>query len=541
MQRLVTVIAVICCVFGVLQAGPAQAKRLALAVGIDVYDNLPASEQLKKAVNDARAMAAALRDLGFAAEVEENLPKLAFTRAWQKFLNRLEPGDTAALFFAGHGVVVGGVNYLLPRDVPKVELSEDKVLAGASIRFNDLMDDLREKKVRVSLFIVDACRDNPFRDGRGRFVGVGGTRGLAVVEPAKGAFVMYSAGAGERALDRLSESDKEANSPYTRALLPILRTPGLSMPEIAVRVRRQVVDLARTAQPPHEQRPAYYDDLDGDFVLKAGLATDAKPAQRPQPLSEAAKKAKADEEAAKAIEEDAIAREKVERARARAAKAQEEAEKARKLAGEAEEARAKAESDRRKAEDRLAKAKPVDENEPRRPPASTAPRVEERYRVVRKLSGGFLAVRIAPNPGARLATTLTAGATGVTKLQCIDNGWCRIARQGSELGWVNASYLEVESAPWQEPRQTDSICQRLEKESQGRFQVVDVEPHDTLKIRREPRVRHDNILAGIPPHATDVEVGACAQGWCIVRHNGVCGFASPRFLSHADTGRAPDR
>jgi len=283
MRYVIRLLAALCCALAGLHAGPANAeKRLALSVGIDVYDNLPASEQLKKAVNDARAMAAALRELGFEATVEENLPRLAFTRAWQKFLNRLEPGDTAALYFAGHGVVVGGVNYLLPRDVPKVELSEDKVLAGASIRFNDLMDDLRDKKVRVSLFIVDACRDNPFRDGRGRFVGVGGTRGLAVVEPAKGTFVMYSAGAGERALDRLSDSDRESNSPYTRALLPILKTPGLSMHEIAVRVRREVIELAREAQPPHEQTPAYYDQLVGEFVLKAG----SKPAAQP-PSSDA--------------------------------------------------------------------------------------------------------------------------------------------------------------------------------------------------------------------------------------------------------------
>ena len=267
MKSVIHLMAVIWCALAALP--PAQAEnRLALSVGIDVYDHLPGSEQLKKAVNDARAMAATFRDLGFTAEVEENVPKLAFTRAWQRFLDRLEPGDTAAVFFAGHGVVVDGGNYLLPRDVPKVGPREDKVLAEWSIRLNDLMLELQKKGVRVALFIVDACRENPFRDARGRFVG--GTRGLAVVEPPKGSFVLYSAGYGERALDRLSAADTEPNSPYTRALLPILKTPGLSMPEIAVRVRRQVIELARQAQPPHEQTPAYYDQLVGEFLLKAG-------------------------------------------------------------------------------------------------------------------------------------------------------------------------------------------------------------------------------------------------------------------------------
>src|SRR5262249_36184235 len=66
--------------------------------------NLPATDQLKRAVNDARAVGAVLRDLGFTAEVAENVGRLGSIRAWQKLLNRLQPGDTAALFFASHGV-----------------------------------------------------------------------------------------------------------------------------------------------------------------------------------------------------------------------------------------------------------------------------------------------------------------------------------------------------------------------------------------------------------------------------------------------------
>jgi uncharacterized caspase-like protein len=103
-------------------------------------------------------MGAALRELGFETAVEENLAKVPFARAWQRFLHRLEPGDTAALFFAGHGVEIGGLNYLLPRDVPKVVPGEDQVLAATSIRFNELMDNLRDKKVGVALFIASLYR-----------------------------------------------------------------------------------------------------------------------------------------------------------------------------------------------------------------------------------------------------------------------------------------------------------------------------------------------------------------------------------------------
>src|SRR5262245_32481175 len=92
---------------------------------------------------------------------------------------------------------------------------------------------------------------------------------------------MYSAGYGEKALDRLSTADRERNSPYTRTLLPILKTPGLSLQQVAIRVRAEVAGLTQRAEPPHEQTPTYYDQLVGDFVLKAGVAVDPKPVVAP--------------------------------------------------------------------------------------------------------------------------------------------------------------------------------------------------------------------------------------------------------------------
>jgi formylglycine-generating enzyme required for sulfatase activity len=265
-----------------LNVPPAWAeRRIALSVGIDLYDNLPAHGQLKKAVNDARAMDQAFAGLGFETAREENVTRQGFLSAWQRFLNRLQPGDTAALFFAGHGVEINGANYLVARDVPNVGPREEKLLAGASIRFDELLHDLRERRVGLSLFIVDACRENPFRDTRGRFVG--SARGLKRVEDAvKGSFILYSAGYGEKALDRLSATDAAPTSPYTRTLIPLLKTPGLSLQEIAKRVRADVVALMRKAEPPHEQTPAYYDQVVGDVVLKPGKAV-ALPPPPPSP------------------------------------------------------------------------------------------------------------------------------------------------------------------------------------------------------------------------------------------------------------------
>ena len=254
------------------------AKRVAFVVGIDAYDNLPAQLQLKKAVGDAHAVGAALKGLGYEVIEADNVARLDFVRQWQQFLNRIDPGDEAAFFFAGHGVEIGGLNYLLPRDVPKVASGEEEVLKAGGLSLGDALDQVRQRKPQVSLYIVDACRDNPFVDAKGR--GLGGTRGLARVEPPSGTFVMFSAGAGETALDRLSDDDSDPNSVYTRTLLPSLQTPGKSITEIARDVRRGVRDLANKVN--HVQTPAYYDEVVGDFC-PAGC--EAKIAKLEQPIT----------------------------------------------------------------------------------------------------------------------------------------------------------------------------------------------------------------------------------------------------------------
>lgn len=235
-------------------------KRVALVIGIDRYDQLA---PLKKAIGDARAIAATLESLGFKVIKDENVTRDGFWRVWQRFISEVEKDGEVILFFSGHGVEIGGVNYLVPRDAPKADSGEDMIEEG-SIRFSKLMERLRAKGPRLSLFILDACRDNPFAVAGTK--SVGGARGLARVDPPRGAFIMYSADAGQKALDRLSEADADPNSVYTRKLIPLLRKPGLKITELAVRVRAEVYELAQTVQQ-HEQFPAYYDGMKGDYYL----------------------------------------------------------------------------------------------------------------------------------------------------------------------------------------------------------------------------------------------------------------------------------
>ena len=87
-----------------LFAAPAQAeKRVALVIGNNDYQYVP---KLQKAVNDAKAVGDTLASLGFEVFRGENVTRLEFNRVWQRFLNRLEPGDIASFFFAGHGVEI---------------------------------------------------------------------------------------------------------------------------------------------------------------------------------------------------------------------------------------------------------------------------------------------------------------------------------------------------------------------------------------------------------------------------------------------------
>lgn len=249
-------------------------KRVAITIGIDLYDNLKAEQQLRKAVNDSRSAGDAFGSIGFEVIRAENVRRLEFNRAWQRFLNRIDPGDTVAVYFAGHGVEIAGSNFLLARDVPQVASGEDDLLKGEAVGLSRLLDDLRVRKPKVSVLILDACRDNPFPQPGGRSVGA--SRGLTRVEAPEGTFVMFSAGTGEAALDRLNDTDGDANSVYTRRLLPLLTRPGLSLPDLAQEVRRQVRELASSVR--HRQTPAYYDEVVGRFCL-ANCEGVAEPAQ----------------------------------------------------------------------------------------------------------------------------------------------------------------------------------------------------------------------------------------------------------------------
>jgi len=230
-------------------------RRLALVIGNDGYKSV---QKLLNAKADARAIAAQLEASGFKVTLQFDLTERAMKDALRTFRTSVEGGDEVIVFFAGHGVQLGAANYLLPVDIRGD--SEEQVKDEA-IPLQRILDDLSERKARFSLAIIDACRDNPFK-GSGRTIG---GRGLAPAAAASGQMVIFSAGAGQQALDRLGDKDKSPNGLFTRIFIKEMAKPGVSIDRVVRTVRNEVVQMAKTVG--HEQVPALYDQTLGDFFF----------------------------------------------------------------------------------------------------------------------------------------------------------------------------------------------------------------------------------------------------------------------------------
>lgn len=235
-------------------------RRVALVIGNDRYDQLPS---LQKAGNDSRAVGDTLQKLGFDVIRIENAPRRVMNQKLVEFTGKIGRGDTAFFFYAGHGVEVKGINYLLPTDTPQARDGEEGLVTGEGIAADSIIERMQERGAKVSLLVLDACRDNPFKRPGTR--GVGATRGLGQMTAPEGVFVLYSAGLGQTALDRLSDKDPHPNSVFTRTFVSLLGRPGVSLQQVAKDTQLEVRRLAATVN--HPQMPAYYDQILGQFSL----------------------------------------------------------------------------------------------------------------------------------------------------------------------------------------------------------------------------------------------------------------------------------
>ena len=246
-----------------------SSERVALVVGNADYRNVPA---LANPVNDAEDMAALLRRLGFSVTAGRDLTDAAMEDRVRAFSRRARGAEVALFFYAGHGLQVDGLNYLVPVDA---RLADEADLPFEAIAMNLVLEQMR---AATNLVFLDACRDNPFARGwaaAGRSTSAG--RGLTRVGESGGSglFIAFATDP-----DRIAADGEGRNSPFTAALKRHIETPGLEVNALLTEVRRTV--LASTG---NVQRPWSNSSLSEAFYFvpsasppaadSSGLAADA--------------------------------------------------------------------------------------------------------------------------------------------------------------------------------------------------------------------------------------------------------------------------
>lgn len=244
--------------------GPTQAaeRRVALVIGNTAYRQAP----LANPVNDANAMAQALREAGFDVKLLTDAGHRATGAAVREFGDRLRHAQVGVFYFAGHGMQIKGRNYLIPVDA-EIE-REDEVAYGA-LDAQAVLDKMEAAGNGTNLMILDACRNNPFaRSFRSA------QQGLAQMDAPVGTLVAFATSPGSVASDGAGR-----HGLYTDHLLKAMRQPGAKVEDVFKRVRTQVRKDSSGKQVPWEAT-----SLEGDLVLFPAAPAAPAPATAPAPV-----------------------------------------------------------------------------------------------------------------------------------------------------------------------------------------------------------------------------------------------------------------
>ena len=245
----------------------AAETRVALVIGNGRYASVPA---LPNPDRDAGLIAETLRGAGFqSVTLATDLSRTGLIAALNRFSEEAERADWALVYFAGHGIEVGGTNYLVPVDA---RLRSDRDIGDEAVALDRVLEAIDAAR-KLRLVILDACRDNPFltamrRTQAARSIG----RGLARVEPEGGTLIAFAAKHGQTALDGEGE-----HGPFVQALTRRIATPGLEINKLFRLVHDDV--LAATGR---RQEPYVYGSLPGeDFYFQPSGAPPGPAEPRP--------------------------------------------------------------------------------------------------------------------------------------------------------------------------------------------------------------------------------------------------------------------
>ncbi|GBU26780.1 serine/threonine protein kinase [Treponema sp. R8-4-B8] len=240
-------------------------KKYALVIGNGTYTNFGT---LRNPVNDANDVAAALQSLGWTVDKVLNGSLAQMENAAIRLKNRLvEGGNTSYgfFFYAGHGVQMDGINYLIPADA---NIPDRNFLRERALSVQVMLGMLNDARNALNIVVLDACRDFPVAWTKSA------DRGLAVIAaPPADSIIMYATGAGKTASDGTGK-----NGLFTTYLLANMKNPDLEVNEV---FRRTMGDVQRASN--NEQRPALYTDFSETAYLgskpKVTTTTTTQPQQ----------------------------------------------------------------------------------------------------------------------------------------------------------------------------------------------------------------------------------------------------------------------
>jgi len=223
-----------------------QPKRLALVIGNATYKH---GGSLKNPVNDANLMARTLEDLDFDVIKETDAELKEMQNAFKVFVNRLEEYDVALFFYAGHGLQIGGQNYLIPIDA---ELEDRLSIEFDAFNVSSINKYFAINDEKLNIMILDACRNNPYR----AWMRGGGQGFNAIQDQGAGTIIAFATREGETASD-----GKGNNGLFTKHLVEQMRIPQ-NITEVFQNTRVSVMEESKKQQVPQE-----WNMLTGNFYF----------------------------------------------------------------------------------------------------------------------------------------------------------------------------------------------------------------------------------------------------------------------------------
>src|ERR1700761_1959414 len=219
------------------QPAQPQEKRVALVVGDGAYAKSP----LATAANDAGLIAQTLQAAGFDVIGARDLDADSLRKSFQDFVQKAQadPANTVAVvYLAGYGVQLSGENYFIPVDA-NVNSVTDVPIEG--LRISDYTRELVSVPLKASVVILDAARQQPFVDGGPQPL----AGGLALVEASPNMLIAFNAAPGT-----VAPAETGSYGLYAQSLAEMIRTGGLSLPDVFDRLRLRVSENSKGAQVP---------------------------------------------------------------------------------------------------------------------------------------------------------------------------------------------------------------------------------------------------------------------------------------------------